>query len=71
MLTVNSVTNASRFRTVQKSTAREIALFTLFKIVILAGVQGGNWFSWKFFLLSVNLDNHWCNSMCIVPKKIS
>ena len=38
----NSVTNASRVRVVQKSTARDIALFTLFNILILAGVQSGN-----------------------------
>ena len=39
---VNSVTNASRVRVVQKSTARDISLFTLFNILILAGVQSGN-----------------------------
>ena len=39
---VNSVTNASRVRVVQKSTARDISLFTLFSILILAGVQAGN-----------------------------
>ena len=38
----NSVTNASRVRVVQKSTARDIALFTLFNILTLAGVQSGN-----------------------------
>ena len=38
----NSVTNASRVRVVQKSAAHDIALFTLFKILILAGVQLGN-----------------------------
>ena len=67
----NSVTNASRVHAVQKSMAHKIALFTLFKIAILAGVQRGNWIYWKFILLSVNLDNYWCNSMCIEPKKIS
>ena len=66
----NSVTNASRVRVVQKSTARDISLFTLFSILILAGVQSRNWRSWKFVLLSINLDNHWCNSMWILPKKI-
>ena len=38
----NSVTNASRVRVVQKSTARDITLFTLFNMLILAGVQSGN-----------------------------
>ena len=38
----NSVTNASRVRIVQKSTAHDIALFTLFNMLILAGVQSGN-----------------------------
>ena len=33
----NSVTTASRVRVVQKSTARDISLFTLFNILILAG----------------------------------
>ena len=46
----NSVTNASRVRVVQKSTARDISLFTLFSILILVGVQSGNWRSWKFVL---------------------
>ena len=39
---VNSITNASRVRAIQKSIAHEIALFTLFKIMILAGVQRRN-----------------------------
>ena len=39
---VNSVTNASRVHVVQKSTALDISLFTLFNILILAGVQSGN-----------------------------
>ena len=39
---VNSVTNASRVRVFQKPTARDISLFTLFNILILAGVQSGN-----------------------------
>ena len=34
----NSVTKASRVRVAQKSTARDIALFTLFNILTLAGV---------------------------------
>ena len=38
----NSVTNASRVRVVQKSIARDIALFTLFNMLILPGVQSGN-----------------------------
>ena len=38
----NSVTNASRVRIVQKSTAQDISLFTLFNILILVGVQSGN-----------------------------
>ena len=38
----NSVTNASRVRVVQKSIAHDIALFTLFNILILSGVQSGN-----------------------------
>ena len=38
----NSVTKASRVRVVQKSTACDIALFTLFNILTLAGVQSGN-----------------------------
>ena len=38
----NSVTNASRVHVVQKSTAHDIALFTLFNILILARVQSGN-----------------------------
>ena len=43
----------------------------LFSILILVGVQAGNWRAWKFVLRSVNLDNHWCNSMWILEKKIS
>ena len=39
---VNFVTNASRVRVVQKSTAHDIALFTLFNMLILAGAQSGN-----------------------------
>ena len=35
---VKSVTKASRVHVVQKSTARDIALFTLFNILILSGV---------------------------------
>ena len=38
----NSITNASRVRVIQKSTARDIALFTLFNMLILVGVQSGN-----------------------------
>ena len=38
----NSVTNALRVHVVQKSTARDISLFTLFSVLILAGVQSGN-----------------------------
>ena len=38
----NSVTNDSMVCVVQKLTARDIALFTLFNILILAGVQSGN-----------------------------
>ena len=38
----NSVTNDSRVRVVQKSTAWDISLFTLFSILILVGVQAGN-----------------------------
>ena len=38
----NYVTNASRVRVVQKSTARDIGLFTLFNILTLAGVQSRN-----------------------------
>ena len=38
----NSVTNASRVHVVQKSTARDISLFTLFNILILAGVHAEN-----------------------------
>ena len=42
VLMENSVTNASRVHVIQKSTARDIALFTLFNMLILAGVQSGN-----------------------------
>ena len=42
VLMANFVTNASRVRVVQKSTARDITLFTLFNMLILAGVQSGN-----------------------------
>ena len=38
----NSVTNASRVRVVQKSTALDTALFTLFNSLILSGVQVGD-----------------------------
>ena len=38
----NSVTNSSRVRVVQKSTALDIALFTLFNRLILSGVQAGD-----------------------------
>ena len=38
----NFVTNASRVRVVQKSTALETMLFTLFNILILLGVQERN-----------------------------
>ena len=38
----NSDTNASRVHVVHKSTARDISLFTLFNILILAGVESGN-----------------------------
>ena len=37
-----SVINASRVHIVQKSIARDITLFTLFNMLILAGVQSGN-----------------------------
>ena len=37
-----SVTNASKVRVVQKSTAWDIALFTLFNRLILSGVQAGD-----------------------------
>ena len=65
----NSITNASRVHVVQKSTTLDTALFTLFNILILSGVQVGDWSSLKFVFLSVNLDSHWCNSMWILPKK--
>ena len=38
----NSVTNASRVRVVQKSTALQTALFTLFNRLIISGVQEGD-----------------------------
>ena len=38
----NSVTNASRVRIVQKSTALDTALFTLFNRLILSGLQEGH-----------------------------
>ena len=39
---VNSITNASRVRVVQKSTSQDISLFTLFRILILTGIQVEN-----------------------------
>ena len=66
---VNSVTNASRVRVVHKSTVLDIALFTLFNSLILSRVQAGDWSSWKFVFPSVNLDNHWCNSMWNYQRK--
>ena len=38
----NPITNASRVRVVQKSTALDTALFTLFNRLILSGVQVGD-----------------------------
>ena len=40
---VNSITNASRVCIVQKSTALDTALFTLFNSLVLSGVQAGDW----------------------------
>ena len=39
---VNSVTNASRVRIVQKSTALDTTLFTLFNRLIISEVQAGD-----------------------------
>ena len=66
-----SITNASRVHVVKKSIALDTTLFTLFNKLIISGVQAGDCSSWKFVLLFFNLDNHWCNSMWILPKKIS